>query len=81
MANHSTKARVNGPVVLVLASQFSQGNPFLQKESNKQSASMMFGLVRLVILTMVDRKCISRGTKLSATHAFIYFYAHKVYAV
>ena len=44
-----------GPATPVLArSVFSQGKnkiPFLQKASNKQSASVILGLVRLIILS------------------------------
>ena len=60
---------------------FSQGKskiPFLQKASNKQSASVILGLIRLII---IDRKGISRGVRLLAAppppHS-VHFYAHKV---
>ena len=49
---------------------FSQGKSkilFLQKASNKQSASMILGLIRLI---MLDRKGIESGARLSAAHAF-----------
>ena len=43
------------PAAPVLARPvFSQGKnklPFLQKESNKQSANVIFGLIRLIILS------------------------------
>ena len=42
-----------GPAALVLAGPiFSQGKskiPFLQKASNKQSASVILGLIRLIL--------------------------------
>ena len=60
-----------GPAALVLdGPAFSQGKskiPCLQKASNKQSASVIMGLVRLAI---IDRKGISSGARLSAAHAF-----------
>ena len=44
-----------GPAAPVLAGPvFSQGKskiPFLRKASNKQSASVIFGLIRLIILS------------------------------
>ena len=44
-----------GPATLVLAGPvFSQGKskiPFLQKANNKQSASVILGLIRLIILS------------------------------
>ena len=51
----NTRAGGIGPAALVLAGPvFSQGKnkiPFLQKASNKQSASVIFGLIRLIILS------------------------------
>ena len=59
-----------GPAAPVLAGPvYSQGKSkilFLQKASNKQSASVILGLIRL---TIIDRKGISRGARLSAAHA------------
>ena len=52
---------------------FSQGKnkiPSLQKASNKQSASVILGLIRLIILIYNRQKGISGGTRLSAAHAF-----------
>ena len=50
----SIRAGGIGPAVPVLATPvFSQGKskiPFLQKASNKQSASVILGLIRLFIL-------------------------------
>ena len=51
---------------------FSQGKskiPFLQKANNKRSASVILGLIRLIIL-IIDGKGISSGARLSAAHAF-----------
>ena len=42
---------------------------FYKKQVTYQSVSVIFGLARLIIL---DRKSISRGTKLSATHPYAY---------
>ena len=50
-----TRAGGIGPAAPVLAGPvFSQGKskiPFLQKASNKQSASVILGLIRLIILS------------------------------
>ena len=50
-----TRAGEIGPAAPVLAGPvFSQGKsniPFLQKASNKQSASVIWGLIRLIILS------------------------------
>ena len=52
---YKSRAGGTGPAAPVLAGPvFSQGKnkiPFLQKASNKQSASMILGLVRLIILS------------------------------
>ena len=69
--SYNNRAGRIGPAALVLAGPvFSQGKskiPFLQKTTNKQSASVILGLIRLITL---DRKGISRGARLSAAHAF-----------
>ena len=58
-----------GPAALVLAAPvLSQGKQeilFLQKASSEQSASV---ILRLIRLTIIDRKGISRGARLSAAH-------------
>ena len=63
-----------GPAAPALAAPvFSQGKskiPFLQKASNKQSANMILGLIKVIILTTIDRRDISSGARLSAAHAF-----------
>ena len=41
---------------------------FLQKASNKQSASVILGLLGL-LYAIIDRKAISRGVRLWAAHA------------
>ena len=52
---HLNRAGGIGPAAPVLAGPvFSQGKskiPFLQKASNKQSASVILGLIRLIILS------------------------------
>ena len=61
------RAGGNGQAPPVLAGTvFSQGEsriPFLQKAGNRQSASVIFGLI------ILDGKSISRGTRLLSTHA------------
>ena len=53
--SHHNRAGGIGPAAPVLAGAvFSQGKskiPFLQKVSNKQSASVILGLIRLIILS------------------------------
>ena len=70
------------PAAPVLAGPvFSQGKskiPVLQKASNKQSARVIFGLIRLII-SSYNRKDISTGARyLPPTHS-IYCYAQKLF--
>ena len=52
---------------------FCQGKgkiPFLQKASNKRSASVILGLIRLIILSYNRQKRHFNGARLSAAHTF-----------
>ena len=59
-----------GPVFLKVKTKFH----FCKRQVINKSASVILGLIKLIIL---DRKGISRGARLSAAHAFRLFYTHR----
>ena len=70
------RASRNGPAALVLAGpvflKVKIKFHFYNKQVINKSASVIFGLVRLIVLSYNGYKNISRGARLLAAHAFCY---------